>query len=641
MRSQLDHDPTRSIFKHLFISFLILFHSLSTINAIKIQADHVHSGPDSQLRANHIRNLFQKGWSTYRAHAWGHDEIGALSLKSRDTRNGWGATLVDSLSTLQVMQLQKEYEEAIRHIHTIDFTKTNSPVSVFESTIRYIGGLLSAYEGSARTDQILVTKATQLADQMMYAWQNMSILPFPQMDFTNQTPLLDSNGNITNLAEAGSLILEFYKLSKYTYNSTYFDAAEGAMKAIINNQQIWPGLHSVDLDPIDARPIAQSVTWGPAADSFYEYLNKYSLLTGNLDSSYLAHWALAVDSTLKHLIRTSAATSRPPPTPYNLAFFSPLSAMNTKERTFLASRTAHGSFSYGMTHLDCFVGGNFMLGGKMLRNETIVEHGLKLTETCADLYFSTRSGVGPEIFDFIDKETRNSTTSYGIDLNFYDEHGYMPSGGYYLRPEVIESVFYAYRITGDPIWQEIGWKMWNSIEDCCLVSNQTGLFAYLNNVNQIPSRDFTRSLGLQADGWDGWQDVPFRESPEYGDYMESFWWAETMKYFYLLFVKDDIMSLDEYVFTTEAHPMRIDEAWHEIYQSENDRLFDLDEWERNQSKGMISNLIICSSKFSTFGFLLILISLFLISRYWNSNKIRTGRSKTYDRLEMEEARLRE
>jgi hypothetical protein len=37
--------------------------------------------------------------------------------------------------------------------------------------------------------------------------------------------------------------------------------------------------------------------------------------------------------------------------------------------------------------------------------------------------------------------------------------------------------------------------------------------------------------------------------------MESFWLAETLKYFYLLFVDDpDVIPLDKYVFNTEAHP---------------------------------------------------------------------------------------
>ena len=40
------------------------------------------------------------------------------------------------------------------------------------------------------------------------------------------------------------------------------------------------------------------------------------------------------------------------------------------------------------------------------------------------------------------------------------------------------------------------------------------------------------------------------------DGMESFWTAETLKYFYLIFAETDVVSLDEYVFNTEAHPLR-------------------------------------------------------------------------------------
>jgi mannosyl-oligosaccharide alpha-1,2-mannosidase len=40
------------------------------------------------------------------------------------------------------------------------------------------------------------------------------------------------------------------------------------------------------------------------------------------------------------------------------------------------------------------------------------------------------------------------------------------------------------------------------------------------------------------------------------DEMESFWLAETLKYFYLLYSDPDLVSLDEYVLNTEAHPLR-------------------------------------------------------------------------------------
>lgn len=44
--------------------------------------------------------------------------------------------------------------------------------------------------------------------------------------------------------------------------------------------------------------------------------------------------------------------------------------------------------------------------------------------------------------------------------------------------------------------------------------------------------------------------------PTKSDRMESFWFAETLKYFYLIFSEPDVVSLDEYVLNTEAHPFR-------------------------------------------------------------------------------------
>lgn len=47
-----------------------------------------------------------------------------------------------------------------------------------------------------------------------------------------------------------------------------------------------------------------------------------------------------------------------------------------------------------------------------------------------------------------------------------------------------------------------------------------------------------------------------KSTPELNDSMESFWLAETLKYFYLLFADEDLVSLDEWVLNTEAHPFR-------------------------------------------------------------------------------------
>lgn len=68
------------------------------------------------------------------------------------------------------------FSQAIAAVSTIDFTKakTSDLASVFESTIRHVGGLLSAYELSHRKYPVLLEKATQLADQLAFAWVGVS-----------------------------------------------------------------------------------------------------------------------------------------------------------------------------------------------------------------------------------------------------------------------------------------------------------------------------------------------------------------------------------------------------------------------------------------------------------------------------------
>jgi mannosyl-oligosaccharide alpha-1,2-mannosidase len=95
------------------------------------------------------------------------------------------------------------------------------------------------------------------------------------------------------------------------------------------------------------------------------------------------------------------------------------------------------------------------------------------------------------------------------------------------RPEAIESVWYMYRITGDAYYRQAGWAMFQA-------------------VNQHTAVEFGNSA----------IDDVTSTSPTPKDEMESFWLAETLKYFYLLFAEEDVVSLDEWVLNTEAHPLR-------------------------------------------------------------------------------------
>jgi mannosyl-oligosaccharide alpha-1,2-mannosidase len=86
-----------------------------------------------------------------------------------------------------------------------------------------------------------------------------------------------------------------------------------------------------------------------------------------------------------------------------------------------------------------------------------------------------------------------------------------------------------YRITGDKSWQEKGWRMFEAI-----------IRATATDVGHSAILDVTATDRL----------------PDKDDSMESFWLAETLKYFYLLFAEPDVISLDEWVLNTEAHPFR-------------------------------------------------------------------------------------
>jgi mannosyl-oligosaccharide alpha-1,2-mannosidase len=108
----------------------------------------------------------------------------------------------------------------------------------------------------------------------------------------------------------------------------------------------------------------------------------------------------------------------------------------------------------------CFSGGNFILGGLVLDEPSYIELGLALTEGCRATYSSTATKIGPEAFRWQDLSrapedvTHNPPPPAG-QQRFYDVAGFwITNGGYVLRPEVIESYYYAYRATGDPKYQE-------------------------------------------------------------------------------------------------------------------------------------------------------------------------------------------
>lgn len=133
---------------------------------------------DREGKLNIIKGVFKRSWDGYREHAWLQDELSPESGKFRNPFASWGATLVDALDTLWIMGMKTEFEEAVKAVDEIDFTTTPRPdIPLFETTIRYLGGLLAAYDLSDRKYENLLKKAVELAEILISAFDTPNRMP--------------------------------------------------------------------------------------------------------------------------------------------------------------------------------------------------------------------------------------------------------------------------------------------------------------------------------------------------------------------------------------------------------------------------------------------------------------------------------
>ncbi|RCH97230.1 hypothetical protein CU098_000627, partial [Rhizopus stolonifer] len=174
-----------------------------------------------ERRRKAIKQSFVHGWSGYKKYAFGHDELKPLSNKSKDPFGGWGATMVDALSTLAVMELHEEFQSVLPRINKINF-KVNDNISVFETIIRYLGGFISAYELSERKNDVLLQKAEKLAQELLPAFDTPSGLPHHYWNPVLKEP----DNDRTLIAEVGTVQLEFMMLSQLTGNPIYGQKAQ-------------------------------------------------------------------------------------------------------------------------------------------------------------------------------------------------------------------------------------------------------------------------------------------------------------------------------------------------------------------------------------------------------------------------------
>lgn len=233
----------------------------------RIQFGFKPESPDAKAartaKLDTIRNVFKKSWKSYRELAWEHDELMPVSGKFKDPFAGWRATLVDALDTLWIMGLKEEFADAVKAVSTIDFTTTSrADIPLFETTIRYLGGLLAAYDVSEKRYKVLLDKAEELAEVLYSAFDTPNHMPetyyYWRSEFASNPHRASSR---VVLAEIGSLSMEFTRLAQLTGNHKYYDAIARItdhMEDFQNNTRL-PGMWPTYLDASGCKMVAIDV----------------------------------------------------------------------------------------------------------------------------------------------------------------------------------------------------------------------------------------------------------------------------------------------------------------------------------------------------------------------------------------------
>lgn len=474
-----------------------------------------------------MKRAFRRCWKSYKQKAWLRDELAPISGESKDPFGGFAATLIDSLDTLWIMDMKEEFELAVDAAVNVSFNPDSSTIekiNIFETTIRHLGGLLAAYDLTGCKDSRLLDKAVQLGNMIYLTFDTEHHMPV-----TRWNPRLAASGGEQGaadhaiIAELASSSLEMTRLSQLTGDMRYFDVVQRITNLLESqqNQTKLPGMWGIGIN-LQTMDLTQDGGFGLGAmsDSAYEYLPKmYALLSGiGQAPQYEKIYMFAADAIIRHLL------------------FRP---MVPDEVDILFAGIVHAddpSNPYTepqCQHLTCFVGGMLALGGRLVNNATHVEAGRRVAEGCVWAYQNSPLGIMPEFFHMIRCDSRSSCAWDESRWRSERESNAPPGfasiddARYILRPEALESVFYLYRITGDTKWQDYAWEMFTAIEKYTRTE-----------LANAALEDVTLSPPIQVDS------------------MESFWMAETLKYLYLIFSEPDLISLDDFVFNTEAHPLR-------------------------------------------------------------------------------------
>lgn len=433
--------------------------------------------------------MFDHAYTAYMLNAHPADELRPLSCAPQNNFGNLSLTLVDALDTFVVLGQYHRFAHAVDYLSAHLTFDINDTVSVFETTIRVLGGLLSAHglltEGfddtgfdadkwCPRYNGRLLELAVDLADRLMPAFDTPTGIPFGAVHL--QKGVMPNESRVASTAGAGSLLLEFGTLFRYTGDPRYYRKAFAAMHAL-HKRASYTGLVGNHINIDTGIWVASEAGVGGLVDSFYEYMLKGYILFG--DERLLDMFQQSYKAITTYLYKR----------PWYLDAEMWAGHISSVRHSSLAAFWPAVQVLYGQ-----------------------IPDAIETTRAHYSVW--RKYGCLPEGY------------------NVVNEMPYPGQINYPLRPELAESVFYLHWATNDSSWIAVANAMMHSIDNITRV--ECGYAAVRNTATH-----------------------------ELEDTMPSFLLSETFKYLYLVFTSEDEhgrphwLRSGKYVFTTEAHPLRV------------------------------------------------------------------------------------
>ncbi|XP_051041922.1 ER degradation-enhancing alpha-mannosidase-like protein 3 isoform X4 [Phodopus roborovskii] len=397
---------------------LVLATSVCTARAAPMSRE------EKQKLGNQVLEMFDHAYGNYMEHAYPADELMPLTCRGRvrgqepsrgdvdDALGKFSLTLIDSLDTLVVLNKTKEFEDAVRKVLRDVNLDNDVVVSVFETNIRVLGGLLGGHslaimlkekgEYMQWYNDELLQMAKQLGYKLLPAFNTTSGLPYPRINlkFGIRKPEARTGTETdTCTACAGTLILEFAALSRFTGATIFEEYARKALDFLWEKRQRSSNLVGVTINIHTGDWVRKDSGVGAGIDSYYEYLLKAYVLLG--DDSFLERFNTHYDAIMRYI-------SQPP---------------------LLLDVHIHKPMLNARTWMDSLLA--FFPGLQVLKGDI-----RPAIETHEMLYqVIKKHNFLPEAF----------TTDFRVH---WAQHP--------LRPEFAESTYFLYKATGDPYYLEVG-----------------------------------------------------------------------------------------------------------------------------------------------------------------------------------------